>query len=98
MKGWTEPCDLPRGKQQALTSESCGPQTPYQKPKQLSIIQQVQSEPATEEKTWEERRFEGRGGIKEIYPAWGLDTKDLNYSVCVLGNMVFVAHSSTLQP
>lgn len=60
VKGRTELCDLPWGKQQAHTAESCGPQTPYQKPKQLSIIQQVQSEPATEEKTWEARRFEGR--------------------------------------
>lgn len=43
-------------------AESCGPQMPYRKPKQLSIIQQVQSEPATEAKAWEERRFEGRRG------------------------------------
>lgn len=77
VKGWTEPCDLPWAKQRAHTAESCGPQTPYRKPKQLSIIQQVQSEPATEEKTWEERRFERRGGIEEIYPSWELDTKDL---------------------
>ena len=49
-------------KQRAHTAESCGPQTPYRKPKQLSIIQQVQSEPATEAKAWEERRFEGGGG------------------------------------
>lgn len=68
--------------QQAHTAESCGPQTPYRKPKQLSIIQQVQSEPATEEKTWEERRFEGRGGIEERYLAWELDTKDLILIFC----------------
>ena len=68
--------------QQAHTAESGGPQTPYRKPKQLSIIQQVQSEPATEEKTWEERRFEGRGGIEERYLAWELDTEDLISIFC----------------
>lgn len=79
-----------RKKQQAHTAESCGPQTPYRKPKQLSIIQQVQSEPATEEKTWEERRFEGRGeewsgggGFEEMHPAWEFGTKDLIWWVCI---------------
>lgn len=99
VKGWTELCDLPWGKQQAHTAESGGPQTPYRKPKQLSIIQQVQSEPATEEKTREERRFEGRGGIEEIYPAWELDTKDFLFFLSMFfRNMLCGARSSTKQP
>lgn len=65
---------------QAHTAVSCAAQTAYREPKHISIIQQVQSEAATEEKTWEERRFE------EIYPAWELHTKDSNvflYHDCV---------------
>lgn len=52
---------------------------PYRKPKQLSIIQQVQSDPATDEKTWEERIFKERGGLERIDPAWDLDIKDFLY-------------------
>lgn len=52
--------------QHSHAAERHGLQTSYQKPKQLSIIQQVQSAPATEEKTWKEMRFERRGGVEEI--------------------------------
>lgn len=41
------------GATSSCSAESPGPQTDHQKPKQPSIIQQVQSEPAPEEKTWQ---------------------------------------------
>lgn len=55
----------------ALRAED--PKTPYRKPKQLSIIQQVQSktgyrgEDMGGEELWV--RKEGGGGVEEIYPA-----------------------------
>lgn len=47
----------------SCTAASPGPQTPHRKPKQPSIIQQVQSEPATEEKAWEGEMYPACKGV-----------------------------------
>lgn len=49
----------------SCTAASPGPQTPYRKPKQPSIIQQVQSEPATEEKAREGKMHPARESVQK---------------------------------
>lgn len=55
----------------SCAAASPGPQTPHRKPKQPSIIQQVQSEPAAEEKAWE----------GEMHPAWRSAQKHVTWSM-----------------
>lgn len=78
-----------------LLLRAVDPKTPYRKPKQLSIIQQVQSEPATEEKTWEERRDSGD------IACMGVRHKGFEFffpPVNVLSNVLCGVCSSIMQP
>lgn len=64
----------------SCTATSPGPQTPHRKPKQPSIIQQVQSEPAPEEKAGGWREWGGG-----VHPAWESVHKHVMWSVFAAG-------------